>query len=87
MTTRKTRKETTTTEATRVAAPPEVTANPMYGVAMLKIAMELKKPGAGGLEEILQGVLGRMNLSEDAFRRYLDRNGGLLRTIAQKKYS
>lgn len=86
MTTRKTRKETTTVTDSQDASK-EVLDNPLYGVAMLKIAMELKKPDAGALEDILKGVLTRMNLSEDAFRRYLDRNGGLLRTIAQKKFS
>jgi hypothetical protein len=97
--TRKTQKTTTTTQTERPEARPagrtshqddaphEVVDNPLYGVAMLKIAMELKKPDAGALDDILQGVLARMNLSEDAFRRYLAKNGGLLRTIAQKKYS
>ena len=53
---------------------------------MLKIAMELKKPDARALDDILKGVLTRMQLSEETFRRYLERNGGLLRMIAQKKY-
>lgn len=79
--------ETTREEAPVELAPRDVLDNPLYGVAMLKIAMELKKPDAGALEDILQGVLTRMRLSEDAFRGYLARNGGLLRTIAQKKYS
>lgn len=79
--------ETTHEGTPREAAPKEVVDNPLYGVAMLKIAMELKKPDAGGLEEILKGVLSRMRLSEDEFRGYLARNGGLLRTIAQKKFS
>lgn len=63
----------------------EMAANPMFGVAMLKIAMELKRPGAGELEEILQGVLRRMNLDEAEFRGFLAKNGGLLRAIAQKR--
>jgi hypothetical protein len=69
----------------REEAGAEVEESPLYGVAMLKIAMELKKPGARELDEILSGVLARMGLSEDAFREYLERNGGLLKTIAQKK--
>jgi len=69
----------------REEAGAEVEESPLYGVAMLKIAMELKKPGARELDEILSGVLARMGLSEDAFRDYLERNGGLLKTIAQKK--
>ena len=69
-----------------VEAPAEVAEeNPLYGVAMLKIAMELKKPDAAALEDIISGVLGRMRLSEEAFRRYLEQNGGLLREIALRK--
>lgn len=60
-------------------------ASPLYGVAMLKIAMELKKPEAKELDEILQGVLARMKIPEDDFRRFLDQNGGMLRTIANRK--
>jgi hypothetical protein len=63
----------------------EVEESPLYGVAMLKIAMELKKPGAGELEEILTGVLSRMRIDERDFRQFLSQNGGLLRAIAQKK--
>jgi len=59
--------------------------SPLYGVAMLKIAMELKKPGAGELEDILVGVLKRMNIPETEFRAYLAQNGGMLRTIASRK--
>lgn len=65
----------------------EVEESPLYGVAMLKIAMELKKPNAAALEEIVSGVLAKMHLSEEIFRQYLEQNGGLLRTIArQRKY-
>ena len=63
----------------------QVEESPLYGVAMLKIAMELKKPDAKELDEILSGVLGRMNIPEAEFRKFLEQNGGLLRTIAQKK--
>ena len=65
--------------------PAEVANSPLYGVAMLKVAMELKKPEAGALEDILRGVLEKMNLSEDTFRRYLEQNGGLLKTIARRR--
>jgi len=66
-------------------APEEVAQSPMYGVALLKIAMELKRAPQAGLDEILKGVLERMRLDEPAFRRFLEQNGGLLRQIAQKK--
>jgi hypothetical protein len=62
-----------------------VTASPLYGVAMLKIAMELKKADAKPLDELISGVLARMKLPEGEFRAYLSANGGLLRTIAAKR--
>ena len=66
-------------------APAELTASPLYGVAMLKIAMELKKADGAPLEDLITGVLGRMNLDANDFRAYLEANGGLLRTIAQRR--
>jgi len=79
-------------ERTKTLAPPAegeaeepVAQSPMYGVALLKIAMELKREPAAGLDDILRGVLERMRLDEPDFRRFLERNGGLLRAIAQKK--
>jgi hypothetical protein len=69
----------------RTPATREVTDSPLYGVAMLKIAMELKKPGAGGLDEIVSGVLGKMGLSDSEFRNYLSRHGGKLRAIAERR--
>lgn len=69
-----------------VAQPNEaITTSPLYGVAMLKIAMELKKADPKPLDELISGVLARMNLPEGEFRAYLSANGGLLRTIASKR--
>ena len=65
--------------------PVEVSASPLYGVAMLKIAMELKRADARALDEVVKSVLDRMHLPEDEFRQFLASNGGLLRTIALKK--
>jgi hypothetical protein len=65
--------------------PLEIAASPLYGVAMLKIAMELKKADAAPLDELITGVLRRMSLPEDDFRAFLAMNGGLLKTIAQKR--
>ena len=48
--------------------PAEIAASPLYGVAMLKIAMELKKADARPLEELVSSVLGRMHLPEADFR-------------------
>lgn len=69
------------------ALPDEVAASPLYGVAMLKIAMELKKADARPVDELIHGVLTRMRLDEGEFRRFLEANGGLLRAIAQKRYA
>ncbi len=65
--------------------PVEVSASPLYGVAMLKIAMELKKADARALDDVVKSVLDRMHLPEAEFRQFLASNGGLLRTIALKK--
>ena len=59
--------------------------NPLYGVAMLKIAMELKRQDSAALDDILTGVLTKMHLPEAEFRAFLAENGGLLRTIAQRR--
>ena len=67
--------------------PAELVASPLYGVAMLKIAMELKKADARPVDELIHGVLSRMRLDEGEFRRFLESNGGLLRAIAQKRYA
>ena len=67
--------------------PAELVSSPLYGVAMLKIAMELKKADARPVDELIEGVLTRMRLDEGEFRRFLESNGGLLRAIAQKRYA
>ncbi len=65
--------------------PAEVAQSPLYGVAMLKIAMELKKADARPLEELITSVLKRMNLDERAFRSFVAANDGLLRTVAARR--
>ena len=77
----------TSTQTTTEAVPAELSASPLYGVAMLKIAMELKKADARPVDELITGVLTRMRLDEKDFRRFLDANGGLLRAIAQRRYA
>ncbi len=74
-------------ESQSAEVPENVAASPLYGVAMLKIAMELKKADARPVDELIHGVLTRMRLDETEFRRFLDSNGGLLRAIAQKRYT
>ncbi|HZA14781.1 MAG TPA: hypothetical protein VE618_09800 [Myxococcaceae bacterium] len=63
----------------------QVERSPLYGVAMLKIAMEMKKPGTRELDDILAGVLERMRIAEPEFRAFLANNGGLLRTLAHRR--
>ena len=70
----------TSTETAR-AAPHAVEPEPLYGVALLKTALELKRRKDGTPEEILRGVLARMRLPEDEFRAWLSQQGGLARVL------
>jgi hypothetical protein len=56
----------------------------LYGVALLKIALELKRQKSASLDEVFASVLGRMRIDQTAFHAFLMRNGGLFRTIAQR---
>jgi hypothetical protein len=67
------------TETAREA--PVVEPDPLYGVALLKTALELKRRQDGSPEEILRGVLARMRLPEDEFRAWLSRQGGLRKVL------
>ncbi len=55
--------------------------DPLYGVALLKTAMELKRRKDGSPDEILRGVLARMRLPEDAFRAWLAQQGELAKVL------
>jgi hypothetical protein len=57
----------------------------LWAVAMLRVAMELKRPGARGFEEIVEEVAARMDLPKAAFRSYLATDLGLLRTSARAR--
>lgn len=72
-----------TRRTTTREAPPKEGANPLFGVALLKLALELKKPGARPFDELVTAVLGRMRLDEAEFRAFLTANGGLLRTLGR----
>lgn len=74
-----------TSKTAEDVAPGSVELSPLYGVAMLKIAMELKKADARPLDELMSGVLKKMRLDEGEFRAFLELNGGMLRTIAQRR--
>ena len=60
---------------------PALEADPLYGVALLKTALELKRRKDGTPEEILRGVLARMRLSEDEFRAWLSQQGELAKVL------
>jgi hypothetical protein len=63
---------TTAAPAAR-ASSPEV--DPAFHRAILKIALELKKPSARGYDSIVEETIQRMRLDPVAFRRYLGENG------------
>ncbi len=49
--------------------------DPAYQRAILKIAIELRKPDAKGYDEVVEGTIRSMRLDRAAFRRYLGENG------------
>lgn len=57
--------------------PPPRDPDPLYGVALLKMALELKRQRETSPEEILRNVLARMRLSEVEFRAWLADQGEL----------
>jgi hypothetical protein len=50
--------------------------DPRFHRAILKIALELKKPGAPSYDDIVRTTIRSMRLDGAAFRRYLGENGG-----------
>lgn len=49
--------------------------DPAFHRAILKIALELKKPNAPSYDEIVAATIRSMRLEAAAFRRYLGENG------------
>ena len=49
--------------------------DPAFHRAILKIALELKKPNAPSYDEIVRATIRSMRLDATAFRRYLGENG------------
>jgi hypothetical protein len=80
-----------TTSAPQAAAPAStptpsaLSLQPLYGVAMLKVAMELKKSPDVELDAVVRRVVSAMRLDESTFRQHLERNGGLLRGLQSKR--
>jgi len=73
--------ETRRVDAPTPAPAPTVELDPLYGVALLKTALELKRRQDGTPEEILRGVLARMRLPEEEFRAWAAQQGGLLKLL------
>jgi len=85
----------TATRTARVAAPVALQASslpsdpdPLYGRAILKIAIELKKPTAKSYEAVVEQTIRSMRLDPEKFRHYLGANRaermGLLLAAARK---
>ncbi len=64
-----------TRKAERTADGVEDGVDPAFHRAILKIALELKKPNARSYDAIVLATIRSMRLDEAAFRRYLGENG------------
>ena len=61
--------------ATAVVEAGEGGVDPAFQRAILKIAIELRKPNARSYDEVVAETVRRMRLDGHAFRRYLGENG------------
>jgi hypothetical protein len=61
--------------ATQAGTRTEDAVHPAFHRAILKIALELKKPNAPSYDAIVQTTIRSMRLDPVAFRRYLGENG------------
>ena len=52
---------------------------PAYAAALLRVAMELRRPDARPLDEILGAVLEGLTIEREAFKGFLSRNFSLIR--------
>ena len=68
------RREATETQSFRGHGRTE-SIDPAFQRAILKIAIELRKPNAASYETIVQATIQSMRLDEATFRRYLGENG------------
>ena len=70
---------------TRATPAPPVEPDPLYGVVLLKTALELKRRQDGTVEEILRDVLARMRIPEAEFRAFLEQQGGLAQALGLRR--
>ncbi|HEY3451257.1 MAG TPA: hypothetical protein VGK67_33170 [Myxococcales bacterium] len=59
-------------------------ADTLWPIAMLRIAMELKRPEAPGLDEIITGVVKKMGIPKAQFEKYIAEHLGTLKEAAKK---
>ncbi|MGC4118046.1 MAG: hypothetical protein QM765_26545 [Myxococcales bacterium] len=59
-------------------------ADTLWPIAMLRIAMELKRPEAPGLDQIIDGVVKKMGIPKAQFEKYVAQHLGTLQEAAQK---
>lgn len=64
-----------TTEAVETVVREEARIDPAFHRAILKIALELKKPNAPSYDAIVERTIRAMKLDPAAFRHYLGENG------------
>ncbi|MFP2931302.1 hypothetical protein ACLESO_40165 [Pyxidicoccus sp. 3LG] len=76
-------RQSVTPRATTPAPPVEP--DPLYGVVLLKTALELKRRKDGTVEEILRDVLARMRIPEAEFHAFLEQQGGLLQALGLRR--
>ncbi len=70
-----TRQRTGVLAVARKSIEPERAIEPAFQRAILKIALELKKPAARDYDAIVEQTIRGMKLDAVAFRRYLGENG------------
>jgi len=56
-----------------------------FGIAMLKIAMELKKSKGASVDQVVGQVAAQMSLNESELRAHLASQGRLLRDALRKR--
>ncbi|MHB1843779.1 MAG: hypothetical protein ACYCWW_02960 [Deltaproteobacteria bacterium] len=66
------------------AEPGETELTPIYAAALLKVALELRRPGRPRLEELCRRVLEGLPVDLGAFQAYLARNFSLVQSSAAK---
>lgn len=71
-------------EAVPAKSVPIASPHPLYGVALLKVALELKKKPETEVGTAIQRVLRQMGLPTEDFAEFLRREGGILRMISEQ---